>query len=175
AFDRAVASARLTAAGSRCRDGGGCRLVRRLYRKTGFVFVEFLQQLTPLAELLLRSASQLQSAAFDLHDHRLNLGLEGIAELLQRVGMHLHLCALVEAALDCVRPSENRARSGSTPRIGTALVADHEAADDCGGTEQLARERRTRRFVLRLELVIAVATPIRVWLCHVVGEQGIVL
>src|SRR5262245_60497259 len=83
------------------RGGGRSRRsrCRRLDRQTGLVLVEFLQQSPPLVVLLFGRAFELQSAPFDLDDHRLDLGLEGFPELLQRVGVHLHFRALVEAAL----------------------------------------------------------------------------
>src|SRR5262245_24480100 len=95
------------------RCGGRSRRSRcrrlRLDRQTGLVLVEFLQQSPPLVVLLFGCTLELQSAPFDLDDHRLDFGLEGFPELLQGFGVHLHFRALVEAALDCIRAAKNRA------------------------------------------------------------------
>jgi hypothetical protein len=73
------------------------------------------------AVLLFGRAFELQSAPFDLDDHRLDFGLEGFPELLQGVGVHLHFRALVEAALDCIRAAKNRAGGRSLPGICVRL------------------------------------------------------
>ena len=159
--------------------GPGRRPVRRTAagrrRQAGLVLVEFLEQLAPFRVLLLGRALELQRAALDVHDHRLHLGLEGIAELLQRLGVGLDLGALVEARLERVDAADHGRGRRGRGRAAAAVAARDDAADDRDRAEHLAGDRLPPRLRLRLEFLVAVLAPVRVGLGHGLAEIRVVL
>src|SRR5438477_11225131 len=164
----------------RNRRYGGSGFRRDLHGSAVLLEVELVEELAPLAVLLLGGTGELQRAALDVDDLGGDFGLEGLRHLLQSLGMDLRVGVFLESRENRRRAAYGAAVAGrllnalAVVVVGAALVGHEHARQHRGRAAVGAGARLIQRALLLLDLLEARAPPLAVGRVHLVAEIRVV-